>query len=203
MYQIKGFLNLSYNDKNEEIPIPLNFEDLKNIFYKKFNQNSSGSFKFIYVIKDYFEYIEEKNFSDIIKNIQNGEYIYVLDDNNANPNYLQLNNSNSKPKENDIYNFYLKQKANISLKKLESNSNKTNKLNEGVMTKQIDNDLIKKLKEELNNEIKDIVLKYKTLENKYNELLPLNNIVKHLQQENQQKDIIINNLRNEIDSIKS
>ena len=202
MYQIKGFLNLSYNDKNEEIPIPLNFEELKNIFYKKFNQNSSGSFKFIYVIKDYFEYIEEKNFSEIIKNIQNGEYIYVLDDNNANPNYLQLNNSNSKPKENDIYNFYLKQKANISLKKLESNSNKVNNLNEGVMAKQIDNDLIKKLKEELNNEIKDIVLKYKTLENKYNELLPLNNIVKQLQLENQQKDIIINNLRNEIDSIK-
>jgi DNA repair exonuclease SbcCD ATPase subunit len=71
------------------------------------------------------------------------------------------------------------------------------------MAKQIDNDLIKKLKEELNNKIKDIVLKYKTLENKYNELLPLNNIVKQLQLENQQKDIIINNLRNEIDSIKS
>ena len=70
------------------------------------------------------------------------------------------------------------------------------------MAKQIDNDPIKKLKEELNNEIKDIVLKYKTLENKYNELLPLNNIVRQLQLENQQKDIIINNLRNEIDSIK-
>ena len=62
MYQIKGFLNLSYNDKNEEIPIPLNFEELKNIFYKKFNQNSSKSFKFIYFIKNYFEYIEEKIF---------------------------------------------------------------------------------------------------------------------------------------------
>ena len=196
MAEIKDFLNLSYNDKNEEIPIPLNFEDLKNIFYKRFNQNASKSFKFIYFLKDNFNYIEEYNFSELIKNIQNGEYIYVLDDNNANPNYLQLNNSNSKPKENDIYNFYFKQKANISLKKLESNSNKVNKLNEGVMAKQIDNDPIKKLKEELNNEIKDIVLKYKTLENKYNELLPLNNIVRQLQLENQQKDIIINNLRN-------
>ena len=49
------------------------------------------------------------------------------------------------------------------MRKLESNANKVNKLNEGVMAKQIDNDPIKKLKGELNNEIKDIVLKYKTL----------------------------------------
>ena len=88
------------------------------------------------------------------------------------------------------------------MRKLESNANKVNKLNEGVMAKQIDNDPIKKLKGELNNEIKDIVLKYKTLENKYNELVPLTNTVKQLQQENQKKDIIIHKLQNEIDSIK-
>ena len=74
------------------------------------------------------------------------------------------------------------------MRKLESNANKVNKLNEGVMAKQIDNDPIKKLKGELNNEIKDIVLKYKTLENKYNELVPLTNTVKQLQQENQKKE---------------
>ena len=59
----------------------------------------------------------------------------------------------------------------LALRKLASNSNKVNKINEGVMAKQIDNDPIKQLKEELNNEIKDIVLKYKTLENKYNLIL--------------------------------
>ena len=111
MAEIKDFLNLSYNDINEEIPIPLNFEDLKNIFYKRFNQNSSKSFKFIYFFKDNFNYIEEYNFSELIKNIQNGELILVIDDNNANQNNLQLNNSNSIPKEKDIYNFYLKQKS--------------------------------------------------------------------------------------------
>ena len=203
MYQINGFLNLSYNDISEEIPIPLNFEELKNIFYKKFNQNSSKSFKFICFINDDFKYIEEKNFSETIKSIQNGELILVLDDNNENQNNFQFNNTNNNPKENDILNIYLKQKTNISLRKLASNSNKVNKINEGVMAKQIDNDPIKQLKEELNNEIKDIVLKYKTLENKYNELLPLNDIVKQLQQENQKKDIIIKKLQNEIDSIKS
>ncbi len=111
MYQINGLLNLSYNDISEEIPIPLNFEELKNIFYKKFNQNSSKSFKFICFINDDFKYIEEKNFSETIKNIQNGELILVIDDNNTNQNNLQLNNSNSIPKEKDIYNFYLKQKS--------------------------------------------------------------------------------------------
>ena len=111
MAEIKDFLNLSYNDKNEEIPIPLNFEDLKNIFYKRFNQNSSKSFKFIYFLKDNFNYIEEYNFSELIKNIQNGELILVIDDNNTNQNNLQLNNSNSIPKEKEIYNFYLKQKS--------------------------------------------------------------------------------------------
>ena len=114
MYGIKEMLTLSYNDNNVEIQIPINFEELKNIFYKKFNANPSKSFKFIYFIENEFHFISEYNFSEKIKNIpniQNGEYIYVLDDNNANPNHLQLNNSNSKPKEKDIYNFYLKQKS--------------------------------------------------------------------------------------------
>ena len=35
----------------------------------------------------------------MIKNIQNGELILVIDDNNTNQNNLQLNNSNSIPKE--------------------------------------------------------------------------------------------------------
>ena len=106
MYQINGFLNLSYNDISEEIPIPLNFEELKNIFYKKFNQNSSKSFKFICFINDDFKYIEEKNFSETIKNIQKGELILVLDDNNENQNNFQFNNTNNNPKENDILNIY-------------------------------------------------------------------------------------------------
>ena len=134
MYEIKEMLTLSYNDNNVEIQIPLNFEELKNIFYKKFNANPSKSFKFIYFIENEFHFISEYNFSEKIKNIpnlQNDRLVLVIDDNDENQNNQQFNNldnNTNKQKENDIYNEYLKQKSNLSLRKLGANSNEANKI---------------------------------------------------------------------------
>ena len=75
-------IRLEYNSDEEEISPPHNFQELKSLFCQAFNINLSKNYKFTYLYNDDECNLDENNFSEKIKIIQDEEItIHVEDDN--------------------------------------------------------------------------------------------------------------------------
>ena len=75
------YIFLSYNGQQEEIKIPSNFQELKDLFFKAFNAETNKRYKFNYLSGDEEPIINEQNFSEAIKVIQEEEApIFVVED---------------------------------------------------------------------------------------------------------------------------
>ena len=73
-----NYIFLSYNGQQEEVKIPSSFEELKDSFYTAFNADTNKNYKFSYCSDDEEPIINEDNFSEEIKNIQEGKLIILV-----------------------------------------------------------------------------------------------------------------------------
>ena len=139
MSEEKDYINLAYKEKEIKISIPSDYEDLKDNFYEKFDEEISKDIKFCYLYENDEYYINEDNFDEAIEKIKksNNQTINVFVDekdqnttrktqtfgkkyNNQNENELQRKNCfkiNGSLNNNNEY---------IIAKAIEKNNNNNN-----------------------------------------------------------------------------
>ena len=84
MSEEKDYINLAYKEKEIKISIPSDYEDLKDNFYEKFDEEISKDIKlkFSYLYENDEIYINEDNFGEAIEKIKksNNQTINVFVD---------------------------------------------------------------------------------------------------------------------------
>lgn len=139
-------IRLEYNSDEEEISPPHNFQELKSLFCQAFSINLSKNYKFTYLYNDDECNLDENNFSEKIKIIQDEEITIHVEDDNSEESNVKKSVSFSKYKMNESkkQNDDSESKNMIVLNKLE-------KIDEQEKEEKLDDDKINNIEKGVND----------------------------------------------------
>ena len=93
---------LEYNSDEQEISLPHNFQELKSFFCSAFQANTSKNYKFSYFFEEEEYSINENNFSEKIKIIQDEDIKIQVEDDNSEEDDMKKSVTFNKYKKDEL-----------------------------------------------------------------------------------------------------
>ena len=226
MSEIKNYIILSFQGEHKEVKLPSNFDELKNIFFEKFNEDTSKNLRFLYFDDDTDFPLTEENFSEGIekvRNLDNQIYVHEIEEEDeAMKQVVNFSQQFPKNKENKLMRQNALKKDEYTnnlgdenlIEKVDDGKNQTNNLEEKISCHNKDKSdnknydylkikSIEVLKESENNPIK-LEEKEKELElTKENNNNEYNDLSKVLEEEKNKYQKDISTLENKLKELEA